>query len=144
MIIRELITLTPSLTLNLNSSPNHHDNSIDPLSIAGFARMKALSQNNIPKESSRPFDSKRDGFVMAEGAGIVILEELTAAQSRGANIIAEVIGYGLSGDAHHPTHPSEEGSGAERSMRQALDDASIGANDIGVVNIRKLYLHASL
>jgi 3-oxoacyl-[acyl-carrier-protein] synthase II len=99
------------------------ESSINPLSISGFARMKALSESSVPGTASRPFDSARNGFVMSEGAGIVVLEELSVAQSRGANMIAEIIGFGLSGDAHHPTHPSAEGSGAERSMRNALDDA---------------------
>mmetsp|Transcript_8758 Transcript_8758/g.8669 ORF Transcript_8758/g.8669 Transcript_8758/m.8669 type:complete len:460 (+) Transcript_8758:236-1615(+) len=110
------------------------ESSINPLSISGFARMKALSESSVPGTASRPFDSARNGFVMSEGAGIVVLEELSVAQSRGANIIAEIIGFGLSGDAHHPTHPSAEGSGAERSMRNALDDAGIKPDDIGYIN----------
>lgn len=107
---------------------------VTPLAIAGFGRMRALSKSVTSEKSSRPFDSQRDGFVISEGAGVIVLEELEAAKSRGAVIIAEIVGYGLSGDAHHATHPSADGSGAERSMRQALDDAGLTPDDIGYVN----------
>ena len=107
---------------------------ITPLSIAGFGRMRALSNSLVPGESSRPFDTGRDGFVMSEGAAILLLEELETAKERGASIIAEIVGYGLSGDAFHATHPSEDGSGAERSMLQALDDACLIPSDIGYIN----------
>lgn len=107
---------------------------ITPLAIAGFGRMRALSKSVTSEKSSRPFDSLRDGFVMSEGAGVLVLEELEEAKKRGAVIIAEIVGYGLSGDAHHATHPSADGSGAERSMRQALDDAGLMPDDIGYIN----------
>ena len=107
---------------------------IDDLSIAGFARMKALSTNANVAAASRPFDAHRDGFVIGEGAGVLVLEELSVALRRGAPIVAEVLGFGVSGDAHHPTHPPAEGAGAERSMRQALAQAEIAADLVGYIN----------
>ena len=107
---------------------------IDSLSVAGFARMKALSTNANIVASSRPFDTHRDGFVIGEGAGVLVLEELSVALRRGAPIVAEVLGFGVSGDAHHPTHPPAEGAGAERSMRQALAQAGIAADLVGYIN----------
>ncbi|TVQ55942.1 MAG: beta-ketoacyl-[acyl-carrier-protein] synthase II [Rhodobacteraceae bacterium] len=106
------------------------------LAVAGFAACKALSTgyNDAPERASRPYDRGRDGFVMGEGAGVVVLEEYAHAKARGAKIYAEVLGYGLSGDAHHITSPSPDGDGGYRSMRAALDKAGLGASDIDYVN----------
>lgn len=106
------------------------------LSLAGFAACKALSTsfNDTPEMASRPYDRDRDGFVMGEGAGTVILEEYEHAKARGAKIYAEVVGYGLSGDAFHITAPSEDGDGAFRCMNSALRNASLNASDIDYVN----------
>jgi 3-oxoacyl-[acyl-carrier-protein] synthase II len=108
---------------------------ITPMGVGGFAAMKALStRNNEPQRASRPFDAHRDGFVIGEGAGILILESLEHAERRGARILAEVAGYGMSGDAYHITQPSEGGDGANRVMRAALDDANIEPRQVGYVN----------
>ena len=106
------------------------------LAVAGFAACKALSTNfnDQPEKASRPYDKDRDGFVMGEGAGCVVLESLEHAQARGAKIYAEVIGYGLSGDAYHITAPAEDGDGAYRCMQMALERAGIGASDVDYVN----------
>jgi 3-oxoacyl-[acyl-carrier-protein] synthase II len=108
---------------------------ITPLGIGGFAAMRALSQrNDDPQHASRPFDRDRDGFVVGEGAGIVILEELEFAKRRGGPIMAEIVGYGMSGDAFHFTAPPEDGEGAYRVMRNALKDAKIAPDAIDYIN----------
>ncbi|GEN45652.1 beta-ketoacyl-ACP synthase II [Alkalibacillus haloalkaliphilus] len=107
---------------------------INNMSFAGFSSAKALTTNEDPKKASRPFDQDRDGFVMGEGAGIVILESLESAEKRGANIYAEVVGYGSTGDAHHITAPAPEGEGAARAMEQALNDAEMTGEDIQYIN----------
>ena len=108
---------------------------ITPLAVAGFASMKALStRNDDPAAASRPFDAGRDGFVIGEGAGCVILEALETAVARGATIVAEVAGYGVSADAHHITMPAPEGKGAQHAMRMAMDDAGVSAKDVDYIN----------
>jgi len=108
---------------------------ITPLAFAGFNSMKALStRNDEPELASRPFDKGRDGFVMGEGAGVVILEELELARARGAEILAEVVGFGMSGDAYHITSPAEGGDGAIRCMRAALGDARINPDEVSYIN----------
>jgi 3-oxoacyl-[acyl-carrier-protein] synthase II len=108
---------------------------ITPMGIGGFASMKALStRNEDPAHASRPFDSGRDGFVVGEGTGILILESLEHAQKRNAPIFAEIVGYGMSGDAYHITQPAADGDGAYRVMKAAIKDAKIKPEDIGYVN----------
>ncbi|MBV8898129.1 MAG: beta-ketoacyl-ACP synthase II [Acidobacteriaceae bacterium] len=108
---------------------------ITPMGIGGFAAMRALStRNEAPQRASRPWDKERDGFVVGEGSGILILEEMDRARSRGARILAEIVGYGLSSDAHHITSPPENGDGAYRVMRNALRDAGIEPSRVQYVN----------
>jgi 3-oxoacyl-[acyl-carrier-protein] synthase II len=108
---------------------------ITPMGVGGFAAMRALStRNDEPQRASRPFDRDRDGFVMGEGAGILILEELEAARRRGARIYAEIVGYGMSGDAHHITQPAEDGEGAVRVMLNAIRDAGIQPHEVDYIN----------
>lgn len=110
--------------------------SVCEIGVAGFGALRALSTNfnDEPTKASRPWDQDRDGFVIGEGAGIVVLEEYEHAKKRGAKIYAEVLGYGLSGDAHHMTAPAEDGNGGFRAMRNALRRAQINAEDVGYVN----------
>jgi len=108
---------------------------ITPLSIAGFCAMKAMStRNDVPEKASRPFDAQRDGFVMGEGAGIVLLEDLEHARRREAHIYAELVGYGMSADAYHITQPDPEADGAARSMTNALRDAHMEPSEIDYIN----------
>jgi 3-oxoacyl-[acyl-carrier-protein] synthase II len=108
---------------------------VTPMGVGGFAAMRALStRNDDPEKASRPWDKGRDGFVVGEGAGIVILEELERAKRRGAPILAEIVGYGMSADAYHITSPSEDGEGAYRVMRNALRDAGLDPSQIDYIN----------
>lgn len=108
---------------------------VTPMAIGGFANMKALSErNDAPERASRPFDAERDGFVMGEGAGIVVLEELEHALARGARIHGEIVGYGATGDAYHLTAPAPDGEGAQRAMRRALKDAGLAPADVQYIN----------
>ena len=108
---------------------------ITPMGVGGFAAMKALStRNDDPAHASRPWDAGRDGFVVGEGAGILVLESLEHAQKRNAPVLAEIVGYGMSGDAYHMTQPEENGDGAYRVMMAALKDAKLSPGDIGYVN----------
>jgi 3-oxoacyl-[acyl-carrier-protein] synthase II len=108
---------------------------ITPMGVGGFAAMRALStRNDDPEHASRPFDADRDGFIVGEGSGVLILESLEFAQRRGAKILAEIVGYGMSGDAHHITQPAEHGDGGYRVSMAALKDARVQAEDISYVN----------
>lgn len=111
------------------------ESTVTPLAIGGFAVMKALSdRNSDPQAASRPFEKNRDGFVLGEGAGIVILEEYEIARKRGAKIYAEIVGYGLTGDAYHLTAPAPGGEGAARCMRMALSNAGVNASEVTYIN----------
>jgi 3-oxoacyl-[acyl-carrier-protein] synthase II len=111
------------------------ESGITPLSFAGFCSMKALSsRNDVPEKASSPFDKKRDGFVMGEGSGLVVLESLEHARARNARIYAEFLGYGATGDAYHISAPAPEGEGAQRSMAMALASAGLTASDIDYIN----------
>jgi 3-oxoacyl-[acyl-carrier-protein] synthase II len=111
------------------------ESAITPMSVAGFSAMRALSTNNDdPLHASRPFERDRDGFVIGEGAGIMILEELEAAKKRGARIYAEIVGYGACADAFHLTMPDETGSGARRVMQRCLKDAGVRPDQVGYIN----------
>jgi 3-oxoacyl-[acyl-carrier-protein] synthase II len=108
---------------------------VTPMGVGGFAAMRALStRNEEPQRASRPFDKDRDGFVVGEGAGVVILEELSAARKRGAPIIAELVGYGMSGDAFHITLPPDDGHGAHRVMLNAITDAGVKPEQVDYIN----------
>jgi 3-oxoacyl-[acyl-carrier-protein] synthase II len=108
---------------------------ITPLGVAGFCAMKALSErNDDPARASRPFDKTRDGFVIGEGSGILLLEELGQAVRRGAKIYAEIVGYGMTSDAYHAAAPAEDGDGAVRAMRAALNDAGIDPFEVQYIN----------
>src|SRR3954467_666784 len=108
---------------------------VTPMAIGGFANMKALSErNDSPETASRPFDATRDGFVMGEGAGVLILEELEHAINRGAAIYAEIVGYGATGDAYHLTAPAPDGEGAQRAMKRAMKDAGLAPTDVQNIN----------
>src|SRR5258706_1940400 len=105
------------------------------MGLAGFQNMKALStRNDDPPRASRPFDAQRDGFVLSEGAGLLVLEDLEHAKGRGARIYCEVLGFGASADAGHITQPDDQGTGAARAMSEALADAKLNPADIGYIN----------
>ncbi len=111
------------------------ESTVCSLAVGGFNAMKALSRSNeSPEKASRPFDKDRNGFIISEGGGMLVLEELEHAQNRGAHIIAEVIGFGLSGDGYHMAAPPEDGDGAVRCMQMALDDAGLAPGDIDYIN----------
>jgi 3-oxoacyl-[acyl-carrier-protein] synthase II len=107
---------------------------ITEMTIAGFSNMTALSTNPDPLTACRPFDKNRDGFIIGEGSGIVILEELEHAKARGAKIYGEIVGYGATGDAYHITSPAPEGEGAARAIKQALEDADIHPSEVDYIN----------
>ena len=117
------------------------EGSVTPIGIAGFTALTALSTSDNPKRCSIPFDKERSGFVMGEGSGIVILEELEHAKKRGAKIYAEVVGYGCTSDAFHITSPAEDGSGAARAMENAIEDAGIAKEDITYINAHGTSTH---
>src|ERR687886_946077 len=108
---------------------------VTQMAIGGFTNMKALSERNeSPETASRPFDATRDGFVMGEGSGVVVLEELEHARRRGARIYGEIVGYGATGDAYHLTAPAPDGEGAQRAMKRAMKDAGLAPTDVQYIN----------
>lgn len=115
--------------------------SITPIGVAGFAALTALSTSEDPMRASIPFDKDRNGFVMGEGAGIVVLESLEHAQARGAKIYAELAGYGATGDAYHITSPAEDGSGAAKAMEMAIADAGLKPEDVDYINAHGTSTH---
>ena len=112
-----------------------------PCAIAGFGALTALSPSDDPEKCSLPFEKNRSGFVLGEGAGIVVLEELEHAKARGAKIYAEVVGYGCSADAYHITSPLEDGAGAARAMQNAIEDAGVDKNEITYINAHGTATH---
>jgi len=111
------------------------ESTVTPLTMAGFASMKALStRNESPETASRPFDAQRDGFVLGEGCGMLVLEDAERAQARGAKILAEIVGFGQTADAHHITAPAPQGEGARRAMRLALEDAGVAGSEVDYIN----------
>lgn len=117
------------------------ESAISPTGVAGFTALTALSTNEDPMKASRPFDKDRDGFVMGEGAGVVILEELEHAKARGAKIYAEVVGYGSTGDAYHITSPAEDGAGAAKAMELAMEEASVTPSQVEYINAHGTSTH---
>ena len=115
--------------------------SITPMSIGGFTSMKALTQTEDPDRASIPFDAERSGFVMGEGAGVLLLEELSHAQARGAKIYAEIVGYGATCDAHHITAPLADGSGGAKAMAMALTDGGVVPEQVGYINAHGTSTH---
>ena len=114
---------------------------ITPVGVGGFAALTALSTSEDPKRCSIPFDKERNGFVMGEGAGVVVLEELEHAKKRGATILAELVGYGTTGDAYHITSPAEDGSGAARAMENAMKEAQVNPEDVYYINAHGTSTH---
>lgn len=114
---------------------------VTPIGVGGFAALTALSTSTDPKRCSIPFDKERDGFVLGEGAGVVVLEELEHAKARGAHILAEVVGYGATADAYHITSPIEDGSGAARAMENAIKEAGIEPKDVAYINAHGTSTH---
>ena len=117
--------------------------SITPIGVAGFTNLTALSQNPDPKKASRPFDKNRDGFVMGDGAGVLMLEEMEHALKRGAKIYGEIVGFGSSSDAYHITAPCPDGSGAAKAIKYAIEDAGITAGDVDYINAHGTSTHAN-
>lgn len=117
--------------------------SISEIGVAGFTNLTALSENEDPKDACKPFDAERDGFVMGDGAGILILEELEHAKARGAKIYGEIVGYGATGDAYHMTAPSPDGSGAAKAMQLAMEEAGIKPDQVAYINAHGTSTHAN-